>query len=234
MMVEVPHHLVVLLLRDLAPGVPGAQDVVALVAVPVAPPGVPPAPTPRPEEPAHGPEESEEQEERPQSVEGVPDRTRPTGRQHASDDSRGNHNREDPRQQDERRPTPHAIRSLRFQVHVLPRPDVRCTAVALEPVGGIPLGFPPLRRKPTARSDRSMHRGASNPRSFKGSRRAGLNFGPLFIDVVASWEAECPRTGGGPPRCPGRFDRGPPAVPARAIPSGRGPGRRVPPSWSPR
>src|SRR6266571_6822398 len=138
MMVEVPHHLVVLLLRDLAPGVPRAQNVVALVAVPVAPPGVAPAPSPRPEEPADGPEEREEREEHPEPGEREPDRSGRTGRQDPEDQPHDDRDDEDPRQQDERRPPPHAILSLSFQVHVLPRPLGACTAVALEPVGGMP------------------------------------------------------------------------------------------------
>src|SRR6266508_2267946 len=138
MMVEVPHHLVVLLLRDLAPGVPRAQDVVALVAVPVAAPGVPPAPGP--EEPAHGPEQREEREEKPEPVEWEP-RTRRTGRQGAEDQPHDDRNNEDSRQQDERRPTPHSIETPRFPVHFQPRPHDECTAVALEPVGGMPRDY---------------------------------------------------------------------------------------------
>ena len=71
-------------------------------------------------------------------------------------------------------------------------------------------------------------------RRSRGSRLVGLNFGLLLSGGVASWEGGCRRIGGGPPRCPGRFDGAPPAAPAREIPSVQGPGRRVPPSSCPR
>src|SRR3989440_10114342 len=63
MLLEVPHHLVELVLRDLSAGVSGPQDRVGVIAVS---PGVPSAtvPTPAPAAPpAHSPEEEEEQEE---------------------------------------------------------------------------------------------------------------------------------------------------------------------------
>src|SRR5207302_10165167 len=61
LLLEVPHHLVELFLRDLSTGVSGPQDRVGVLAVsPVAPVAVPPAPA---APPAHAPEEEEEQQE---------------------------------------------------------------------------------------------------------------------------------------------------------------------------
>src|SRR5207247_1328471 len=63
MLLEVPHHLVELVLRDFSAGVSGPQDRMGRIA---GPPGTPSAagPTPAPAAPpAHSPEEEEEQEE---------------------------------------------------------------------------------------------------------------------------------------------------------------------------
>src|SRR5436189_5407851 len=63
MLLEVPHHLVELVLRDLSAGVSGPQDRMGVIAVPpVAPSATVPTPAPA-APPAHSPEEEEEQEE---------------------------------------------------------------------------------------------------------------------------------------------------------------------------
>src|SRR5438552_6890864 len=63
MLLEVPHHLVELVLRDFSAGVSGPQDRMAVIAVPpVAPSATVPTPAPA-APPAHSPEEEEEQEE---------------------------------------------------------------------------------------------------------------------------------------------------------------------------
>src|SRR5436309_5535402 len=63
MLLEVPHHLVELVLRDFSAGVSGPQDRMGVIAVPpVAPSATVPTPAPA-APPAHSPEEEEEQEE---------------------------------------------------------------------------------------------------------------------------------------------------------------------------
>src|SRR5438132_12852495 len=63
MLLEVPHHLVELVLRYLSAGISGPQDRVGVIAVPpVAPSATVPTPAPA-APPAHAPEEEEEQQE---------------------------------------------------------------------------------------------------------------------------------------------------------------------------
>src|SRR6266487_659329 len=199
MLREVPHHLIVLFLRNLAPGVPLPQDVVALVPRPISSTVVPPAPSPRPEEPPGGPEEREEQEDPPEPEEREPERTRRTGRRHADDQPHDEYDREDPRQQEQRRPTPHAIRPLNLHVHVLPRPDGACTAVAHEVVGGMPRGVPSPRRERPRRSHRPMHRGPRVRGRSKSSRTARFDIGPLLSRARLLGSRNSRRTGGGSP-----------------------------------
>src|SRR5207253_667567 len=63
MLLQVPHHLVELVLRDLAARVPGPEDCVRIISVPpVAASAAVPTPAPA-APPSHSPEKEEEQEE---------------------------------------------------------------------------------------------------------------------------------------------------------------------------
>src|SRR5947199_10159167 len=63
MSLQVPHHLVELVLRDLAARVPGPEDCVRIISVPpVAASAAVPTPAPA-APPSHSPEKEEEQEE---------------------------------------------------------------------------------------------------------------------------------------------------------------------------
>src|SRR5213083_2367436 len=63
MLLQVPHHLVELVLRDLAARVPGPEDCVRIISVPpVAASAAVPTPAPA-APPSHSPEKAEEQEE---------------------------------------------------------------------------------------------------------------------------------------------------------------------------
>src|SRR5881396_2154417 len=63
MLLQVPHHLIELVLCDFSAGVPSPEDRVGIISVPPIAPSVA-VPTPAPAAPpAHSPEEEEEQED---------------------------------------------------------------------------------------------------------------------------------------------------------------------------
>src|SRR5205809_6362326 len=103
MLLEVPHHLVELVLRDLSAGVSGPQDRMGVIAVPpVAPSATVPTPTPA-APPAHSPEEEEEQEEEDpaEPEEGKEDEPGPGAADGVRDQGCGDHEADDDEESDE-------------------------------------------------------------------------------------------------------------------------------------
>src|SRR5256885_3198037 len=131
MLLEVPHHLVELVLRDLSAGISGPQDRVGVIAVS---PGVPSAavPTPAPAAPpAHSPEEEEEQEEEdPAEAEGEEREEARAGARSAKgeQDHRGRDRDADHDEQERKSPADPAARvapsgRTHGRTHVLPPPS---------------------------------------------------------------------------------------------------------------
>src|SRR6266550_5249358 len=103
MLLQVPHHLVELVLRDLAARVPGPEDCVRIISVPpVATSAAVPTPAPA-APPAHPPEEEEEQEEEDpaEPEEGKEDEPGPGAADRVGDQGCGDHEADDDEESDE-------------------------------------------------------------------------------------------------------------------------------------